>query len=306
MSRRKLAVPDSLELLLDTICNTFGAVIFISILLSLLVRDSGLRKGAAGLPEEVSAVIAARNQEIAQAKARQTVLEMQLAQQQDVLERFANEESKGLATEILIAADNQVQLLERRIGVVNEMTQAESQALTMEATMKQQALELQQAQQRHRVLKQELQQATTLSSRTARIPRVRKTAKFGLAYMLHDGCLYRATTPDGLIDETDCVRTAANGTVRITPREDSGMPLQPKPVDDQQDVTQTMKLQAKFQRIDQTSQFVRLFVSRNSFAQFIPVKDALIEQGLEYEVILFPNDEAELFLSDQTRESFVQ
>jgi hypothetical protein len=82
--------------------------------------------------------------------------------------------------------------------------------------------------------------------------------------------------------------------------------LQPKPVDDQQDVTQTMKLQAKFQRIDQTSQFVRLFVSRNSFAQFIPVKDALIEQGLEYEVILFPNDEAELFLSDQTRESFVQ
>jgi hypothetical protein len=306
MSRRKLAVPDSLELLLDTICNTFGAVIFISILLSLLVRDSGLRKGAAELPEEVSAVIAARNQEIAQAKARQTVLEMQLAQQQDVLERFANEESKGLATEILIAADNQVQLLERKIGVVDEMTQAESQALTMEATMKQQALELQQAQQRHRVLKQELQQATTLSSRTARIPRVRKTAKFGLAYMLHDGCLYRATTPDGLIDETDCVRTAANGTVRITPREDSGLPLQPKPVDDQQDVTQTMKLQAKFQRIDQTSQFVRLFVSRNAFAQFIPVKDALIEQGLEYEVILFPNDEAELFLSDQTRESFVQ
>ena len=79
MSRRKLVIPDSLELLLDTICNTFGAVIFISILLSLLVRDSGLRKGVASLPEEVAAIVAARNSEIAQARARQSVLEQQLA-----------------------------------------------------------------------------------------------------------------------------------------------------------------------------------------------------------------------------------
>ena len=306
MSRRKLVIPDSLELLLDTICNTFGAVIFISILLSLLVRDSGVREGIASLPEEVSAVIAARNQEIAQAKARQGALERQLAQQQDVLDRFASAASKGLANEILTAADNQVQLLEQKTDVVDGMTQAESQALTMEATMKQQALKLQQTQQQHKALLKEMQQATTLSSRTARIPRIRRTEKFGLAYMLHEGRLYRATTPDGEIDEMDCVRTEAGGMTRIAPRADSGMAVPQESVAAQDHAVERHKLQAKFQQIDKARQFVRLFVSRNSFAQFIPVKDALIEHGLEYEVILFSDGKAELFLSDQQRESFVQ
>ena len=306
MSRRKLVIPDSLELLLDTICNTFGAVIFISILLSLLVRDGGVRKGIASLPEEVSAVIAARNQEIAQAKARQMALELQLAQQQDVLDRFASAESKGLANEIMAAADNQVQLLEQKTEVVDGMTQAESQALTMEATMKQQALKLQQTQQQHKALLQEMQQTTTLSSRTARIPRIRRTEKFGLAYMLHEGRLYRATTPDGEIDEMDCIRTEAGGMTRIAPRADSGMAVPQESVAAQDHAVERHKLQAKFQQIDKARQFVRLFVSRNSFAQFIPVKDALIEHGLEYEVILFSDGKAELFLSDRQQESFVQ
>jgi hypothetical protein len=306
VSRRKLVIPDSLELLLDTICNTFGAVIFISILLSLLVRESGVREGIASLPEEVSAVIAARNQEIAQAKARQVALELQLAQQQDVLDRFASAESKGLANEILAATDNQVQLLEQKTDVVDGMTQDESQSLTMEATMKQQAQKLQQTQQQHKALLQEMQQATTLSSRTARIPRIRRTEKFGLAYMLHEGRLYRATTPNGEIDETDCVRTEAGGMTRIAPRANSGMAVPEESIAAQGHAVERHKLQARFERIDKARQFVRLFVSRDSFAQFITVKDALIEQGLEYEVILFSDGKAELFLSDQQQESFVQ
>ena len=270
------------------------------------MRDSGLRKGVASLPEEVAAIVAARNSEIAQARARQSALEQQLAQQQEVLERFASAESKGLATEILIAADNQVQLLEQKTSVVDDITQAEAQALTMEATMKQQALKRHQAEQRHKLVQQELQQATTLSSRTARIPRVRRTKKFGLAYMLHDGRLYRAATPDGDIDEADCVRDEDGGTISITPRPDRGLLVSSDLLSGEPAPVQKKELLAKFQRIDKDDQFVRLFVSRNSFAQFIPLKDALIEKGLEYEVILFQPGVARLFLSNQQRESFVQ
>lgn len=306
MSRRKLVIPDSLELLLDTICNTFGAVIFISILLSLLVRDSGLRKGATSLPDEVFAVIAARTQEVAEAKSRQASLEIQLAQQDNLLERFASAESKGLANEIRMAVDHQVHLLERKTGVVEELTQAESQALTMQANMKQQAALLRVMQERHRALQQEMQQATTLSSRTARIPRIRRTEKFGLAYMLHNGRLYRATTPDGEIDETDCVKSEAGGIVRIAPRANSGLVVPKESVIHQDHAVERHRMQGKFEQIDKARQFIRLFVSRDSFAQFIPVKDVLIELGLEYEVILFSDGKAELFLSDQQRDSFVQ
>src|SRR4051812_32206585 len=39
MSRRRREQPDSLELLLDTMCNTFGGIIMIALLIALLSRD---------------------------------------------------------------------------------------------------------------------------------------------------------------------------------------------------------------------------------------------------------------------------
>ena len=41
MSRRSAAKQDSLELLLDTICNTFGGVLFIAILVVQKVNTVG-------------------------------------------------------------------------------------------------------------------------------------------------------------------------------------------------------------------------------------------------------------------------
>lgn len=45
MSRRKQEQPDSLEMLLDTMCNAFGGIILIAILLALLARSSDVEKG---------------------------------------------------------------------------------------------------------------------------------------------------------------------------------------------------------------------------------------------------------------------
>ena len=41
MSRRQRRVADSLDLLLDTICNTFGGVLFIAMLVMILANLSG-------------------------------------------------------------------------------------------------------------------------------------------------------------------------------------------------------------------------------------------------------------------------
>ena len=52
MSRRRASRQDSLELLLDTICNTFGGVLFIAILVVLLLQQTG------GSPDVPSSVVA--------------------------------------------------------------------------------------------------------------------------------------------------------------------------------------------------------------------------------------------------------
>jgi len=50
VSRRRPQAADSLELLLDTLCNTFGGVLFIAMLVTVLLQMSG--KGAASRPRE--------------------------------------------------------------------------------------------------------------------------------------------------------------------------------------------------------------------------------------------------------------
>ena len=56
MSRRRYQRQDSLELLLDTICNTFGGVLFIAILVVLLLQQSGGIPKNDSTPAQVSPV----------------------------------------------------------------------------------------------------------------------------------------------------------------------------------------------------------------------------------------------------------
>lgn len=296
MSRRKFVIPDSLELLLDTICNTFGAVIFISMLLSLLVKEKGTSQEGSGIADEITHSIAARNHEIVEARSRQQVLALQVAQQQEVIRRFVSSESSRMAAEIKQATANRVQLLGAKSDAVENVTNTESKSLSMEAELENQKQQLQGLERENTNLLEAVQNAVTLSSRTARVPRVRQTQKQGIVYMLHDARLHRTSTPSGRIDDEDCIQRQENGTVRIIPRPQAGLPISGPDA----------AIRGKFQGIQEVRQFVRLFVSQNSFAQFIPVKDSLISLGLEYEVILFDKNQAELFLSSEQRESFVQ
>ena len=111
MKRRKFIIPDSLELLLDTICNTFGAVIFISMLLSILVKEKGAAQDASGIAGEISHAIATRNQEIVEARSRQQLLARQVAQQEEVLRRFVSDDSSRIAAELKQATESRMQLL---------------------------------------------------------------------------------------------------------------------------------------------------------------------------------------------------
>ena len=66
------------------------------------------------------------------------------------------------------------------------------------------------------------------------------------------------------------------------------------------------KLDIIRQNLKKSEHFVRLFVSRDSFAQFQPLKNMMIRLGYEYEIILFTEDNAELYLSPSPVKSFVQ
>lgn len=292
MSRRRTEIPDSLELLLDTICNTFGAVIFISMLLSILAGDKASEASTQTSEDLIDLMETQRQKDVVKARARHTQVKAQLNQQSELLKRFSNPESLQMAMEISQASQTQLQVLDTKSEQLQILTEQEAESLRKEDLLSQQLRKREELQRQVEAVTRELDTATAQVGRKAKISRVRPTSKIGFVYMLHDSKLYRTMNGAGDIDMNDC---SEQGHV-LLPRPTGGLALP----------TEQIRIQSRFEHIDHKRHFVRLFVSPNSFAEFIAVKDAMVEQSLEYEVIIFNDNKAELFLSRDPIESFVQ
>lgn len=56
-NRRKQLIPDSLEMLLDTMCNTFGGIILIALMVALLAKDARMNQIEADTQVETEAIL---------------------------------------------------------------------------------------------------------------------------------------------------------------------------------------------------------------------------------------------------------
>ncbi|MEQ9410973.1 MAG: hypothetical protein RIK87_24895 [Fuerstiella sp.] len=292
---------ESLELLLDTICNTFGAVIFISILVAVLVSQSGETSsqddGQPDAAAEAAAEAAIVQTEIQAAQERVRVLAGQLRQQKLVTRRFASEESLALAGLIRQRTEERVRLMAQKSEAVKEISAVKAESVSLQQQFEQQEAMLKAAMAENKRLKQQLNKQQQLSGRTARIPRLRKTDKVPVVYALDDSRLHRVTTAAQTVDNADCERNTKLGVEVITPRAGAGVAVEN---------SQPAEIESRFAGLSKDNHFVQVFVSRDSFAAFHPVRDALVHQGLEYEVIITENDQVELFMGESQRESFVQ
>lgn len=298
MTRRVTAdSTESLELLLDTICNTFGAVIFISMLVAVLVSQSTRQREPAEPVEDPEVVSAMVQAEIQQAQERLRVLSGQLRQQEVVKHKFATEDSLMLAGKVKQQTEQRVRFMQEKSEAIKEITESTSTSAVLQNQLLKQQAEFDAAASENQRLKDALKQQEELASRTARIPQVRKTSKQSVAFGLDDGRLVRMTTPKGTVDTTDCTLTDENGGRVVRPRRGRGVTV---------NASQGKAIQTRFDGIDASNQFVILFVARDSFAEFVPVKDKLVEIGLEYDVRIFPTDDIEVRIGDSKRESFVQ
>lgn len=288
---------DSLELLLDTICNTFGAVIFISMLVAILVNRTSTKASHDESPSDPATEAALVQTEIQQAQERLRVLSGQLRQQQLVTRRFASEESLALAGQIRQRTQDRVGLMNQKSDAVQTITEVKARSASLQRQFEQQSAQLKTAANENQSLGEQLQSQLELSGRTARIPRLRKTNKTAVVYALDDGRLYRITTAAQVVDENDCERVSSQGRELITPRKGGGLEVDGRP---------SSELDGRFDRLQADQYFVQIFVSRDSFAAFLPVKDVLVTRRVEYEVIITDSDQVELYLGTSQRESFVQ
>jgi len=308
MSRRQMiSTDDSLELLLDTICNTFGAVIFISILASILAQNSAPDSAS---PEDTTAAIEetyTRQRELSELRRRQQTMESQLAQQEELIRRFSNEESVSLAMQIHQDAQLQAKMSAQKTDAADAIEVTERERLQLERAMQERLKELNEAKSRQTEAANNLRDIETDHGHTAEVRRVHETTKFGFTFALDNGRLYSVHTSedqnandmDLMINRDDCEVLEVRGVTTIRPLKTAGLPIRGI-VSAQQDAKSKLAVVGK--------QFVvRLFVAKDSFAEFLPVKEAMTGLGLEYALEIMPGDDVELFLSDKVQDrTFVQ
>lgn len=295
MSRRRQELPDSLELLLDTICNTFGAVIFISMLLAILAEGRS-PKSDTDVSDIAERMRAEQERTNAAARVHLSQLRRLLDEQTDLLAAFNNPDSQRLANEIAVATEVRRTSIETRNEQLGLLADQEAEAVHKRHQIAVAEQHLNDTRKQLKKVEDELAAASRATGRTARTSRVRPAVGSGIPYFLHNGRLFRTTRPDGNLDNADCELQKRGSASVVIPRTTGGLPLPAKPAG----------IRGRFSGFEPRQQFIRLFVSQNSFSEFLSVKDVLVEMQFEYEVILFQDRAAELFMTSQPIKSFVQ
>jgi len=290
MSRRKRQSESSLELLLDTICNTFGGVLFLSILIVVLLQMSGRSNSSTTAPDVSSADLAALEQRHTEVSSALESLQAAAAEQRALADQFAKPENVRLLNDLRSLEDRRDSLRSRRSASVSHIGQLQQRIEGTNADLRGLDAKLADLHLRvenaERSLKDEIAKRTT----AAQLPRQHATVKREVGILVRYGRLYLWHRYDGQgnrmgVNTDDMVVVKDHGSyLETTPKPFAGVPL---------DIAtdQGNQIRLKLSIFDPRTVYVAVVIWDDSFEQFQSLKKVLIERGFEYR--LMPISEGE-------------
>lgn len=289
MSRRRAMKQDSLELLLDTICNTFGGVLFIAIMVVMLLAQSGHG------PE---AVVPAPSPEELEAQSRELA-----ALSADVLRKQQIQASQAALVDSL-APDTIRELIERRKKLLAEMVQQQAaadaqqvqNATVMASVARTQAeidkllADLKVAQQREVEARTLLASEQKARTKDARLPRQRRAddkrevslvLRYGRLYLWHD---YDLTMHRTGLNMRDFVVISAEPDQLVTrPKPTAGIPLDGTP-------ESRAAIDRLLGRFNPKRFCLGPTVRPDSYGVFHHLRDRMMALGFEYRMLVMDTD----------------
>lgn len=296
MARSRESVEGSLELLLDTITNTFGSVLFITMLVAILLRMSGR---VTGEQEPVSKTAQARAEaRVAESSAEidrlKTALDALpasdpvLTQIESDVTAVVSETARVLAEDAAIAKEMVVDQ-ERVAEIEQRAAEAEKLLSQLEPAAKEQADRRQKAEEKAAELARiavELDRPVDPDRivQTATLPELSATKKKQFGLFIKYGRVYVMHVWDAngerLHPNTDDFVIAArpDGTQSAKARPDAGQIADA--------ATIRKSLSEILKRFPADRWVVAVVVNDDSFAQFQTVKTALVDLGYQYEPVI--------------------
>ena len=306
MGRRSSANESSLELLLDTICNTFGGVLFLAMLVSLLLTQT--RKRTESESESADPVPAVSAADLVRLDTEAEELEQQIQQLEKLVGdvegmagEFAEPDYKEKLEAMQTVEREQRTLAAKRVRILSDIADAQAAAAragaqTATTQRQQKAADADQSQAENRLEQAKLEreqliqsaiaiqktlEETTSVKTTGRAPRERETSKkefgavlkYGRMYLMH---VYKSG--DREVNAEEFVVTTGLVHNTAEPKPSAGLDLRTS------DSLQS-KIRQRLIKHPPGSWYLCLVVHPDSFEEFLSLKAALVSLGYEYRLM---------------------
>jgi hypothetical protein len=301
MTRSRVSVEGGLELLLDTITNTFGSILFITMLVAILLRMSGrpsadhqpVSKTAQARIEARVAELSADMDRLTAALASLPPADPELARLDDEIARTARETATLLAQDAATAVDT-ARDQERLAELERQATRTADDLKNVEPCAEKEAT-------RRTQVEKEAAELATLAVeldrpvdpdkivQTATLPELTEQKKKQFALHVKYGRVYAWHVFD-----KDGNRLGPNpDQFIILPRPDGKLSVRARPEAGHiaDGVTIQGALEEMLKSFPPRNWVICVIVAEDSFAQFQTIKAALVELGYQYEPIVIRDGE---------------
>jgi hypothetical protein len=292
---------DSLELLLDTICNTFGGIIFISLLVVILLSTTSDLIVSTPPPRESQVDLISTDITRDQLTRELKELKRAVAQQQKVSGSIVSAEILELVEELKRRQSEQSRLLVDKSETVGETTkiQDELNKIVQDAADRKSNLSAMTSQSKK--LLEKLAEEIAERSRAAIIPKMVETQLPKRVFFLTGQKLYGPVfSGSGVFNKQDFIEPTPGKQSGVQVSSSGGMKVELKGGNEHQ-------LVSKFQGITSASFVIQIFVWPDSFEHFETVRLAAESSGLKYELTpCQENTVIQIGTTDAADRTFVQ
>ncbi len=289
MSRKQGDDDGSLELLLDTICNTFGGVLFISILVVLLLNASS-KEAATTPPSEVQADLLDAQVRLSQSKGELQKLLTAVQAQNQVADKIIDPVLRDLVRNSSRLQADAAQT-QKKLKGVDQITkdQIDINEKTEKILEHQQALK--NAKGSLQGIEAKLEREIESRTQAAKLPKGRATEKAEIPMFLKAGRLCTYLQRDG--------NTLTENLAEIVKKqdEDNRTYIEPKPgtgvlidVDGNH-----ANIDARLGDFDASQHYLAVFVWPDSFEHFAVLKDRMVAAEFKYRLVPFQGDQKIFF-----------
>ena len=301
MKRRSAFESDSLELLLDTICNTFGGILFVAVLVAILIRfSSSAIRAQRVAPDETGKPTAA---DAADRLADLQSLQRAMAEHQATMDKLDADETSELYQRAVVLHRTVDQLTQQRATLVMQLATIERENTATKEQRDRTISDVSRAQREETELVQRLQRERKKHTRTARLPSLRATAKQEFPIVMRFGRVYFPYAPDanvvlgGLqLDGFDVLndRDDRKGGYLVLNRNNNMIHVAPDPtagiaVDGSEKAADAIA--KTLIPLDKQMAYIAIGVWEDSFEEFAQLKDVVVERGFEYRLLPLREDD---------------